>query len=137
MAINPPASSRSSPDLLCLAGEVAGGQDHDEGEAQDKHRQCYRRVEVPFKFGEDGERYRLGYTLDISREDDRAAELPKCSRPGGDGPSHQSWKRQRDSNLQKDRDRTTPVHQRGLLYTPLYLTETDRRLPNVEVRCNE
>src|SRR5215211_3155459 len=137
MAINSMASSRSFPDLLRLAGEVAGGQDHDEGEAQDKHRQCYRRVEVPLKFGEDGEGYRLGHALDVSREDDRATELSKRSRPGGDGPSHQSWKRQRDCNLQKDRNRTTPVHQRGLLYTPLYLTETDRRLPNVEVRCDE
>ena len=47
-------ASRLPPNLGCLAGEVAGGQNHDEGEAQDKHRQCHRRVEVPFKFGEDG-----------------------------------------------------------------------------------
>src|SRR5215207_8889094 len=130
-------ASRSAPNLGCLAGKVAGGQDHDEGEDQDKYRECHRRVEVPFKFGEDGEGYRLGHALDVSREDDRATELSKRSRPGGDGPSHQSWKRQRDSNLQKDRNWTTPVHQRGLLYTPLYLSETDRRLPNVEVRCNK
>src|SRR5215213_2502787 len=71
-AINSPASSRSFPDLLCLAGKVAGGQDHDEGEAQDKHRQCHRRVEVPFKFRKDGEWYRLGHALDVACEDDRA-----------------------------------------------------------------
>jgi hypothetical protein len=41
---------RSATDLVCLAGEVAGGEDHGEGKAQNKDRECHRSVEVPFEF---------------------------------------------------------------------------------------